>query len=33
MLKPFEIRNLPSLSYQALGACLLPYKAFLSLKT
>lgn len=32
MLKPFEIKNFLSLSYQTLGSYLRPYKVFLSLK-
>jgi len=31
--KLFEIRNVESLSYQALGACFKPYKALSNLKT
>ena len=32
-IKPFEIRNVESLSYQALGACFELYKTLSNLKT
>jgi len=33
LIKPFEIRNVESLSYHALGAYFKPYKALSTLKT